>query len=37
MHPAPFSVMKYLAAWFIGVPFSLIALWFMANQVGCGF
>jgi len=28
--------MKYLAAWFIGVPFSLVALWFMANQVGCG-
>lgn len=28
--------MKYGIAWLLGVPFSIIALWFMANQVGCG-
>lgn len=28
--------MKYGVAWLLGVPFSLIALWFAANQVGCG-
>jgi hypothetical protein len=29
--------MKYGVAWLLGVPFSIIALWFAANQVGCGF
>ena len=29
--------MKYLFAWLVGVPTSLIVLWFVANQVGCGF
>ncbi len=29
--------MKYGVAWLLGVPGSLIALWFVANQVGCGF
>ena len=29
--------MKYGAAWLLGVPVSLIALWFVANQMGCGF
>jgi hypothetical protein len=29
--------MKYGIAWLLGVPFSLVVLWFMANQVGCGF
>ena len=29
--------MKYGVAWLLGVPFSLIVLWFAANQVGCGF
>jgi len=29
--------MKYGIAWMLGVPFSLIVLWFAANQVGCGF
>ena len=29
--------MKYGVAWFLGVPVSLIALWFVANQMGCGF
>ncbi len=29
--------MKYGVAWMLGVPFSLIVLWFAANQVGCGF
>lgn len=28
--------MKYGIAWLLGVPFSLIVLWFLANQVGCG-
>jgi hypothetical protein len=28
--------MKYGVAWLLGVPFSLIVLWFAANQVGCG-
>lgn len=28
--------MKYGVAWLLGVPFSLIAVWFLANQVGCG-
>lgn len=28
--------MKYGVAWLLGVPFSLVALWFVANQVGCG-
>jgi len=26
---------KYGVAWLLGVPFSLIALWFLANQAGC--
>ncbi len=29
--------MKYGVAWLLGVPLSLIVLWFAANQVGCGF
>jgi hypothetical protein len=29
--------MKYGVAWLLGVPFSVIALWFVANQMGCGF
>jgi hypothetical protein len=28
--------MKYGVAWLLGVPTSLIALWFVANQMGCG-
>jgi hypothetical protein len=28
--------MKYGVAWLLGVPFSLIVLWFIANQMGCG-
>ncbi len=28
--------MKYGVAWLLGVPFSLVALWFVLNQVGCG-
>jgi hypothetical protein len=27
--------MKYMVAWFLGVPAGLIVLWFMINQVGC--
>ena len=29
--------MKYGIAWLLGVPGSLILLWFLANQAGCGF
>jgi hypothetical protein len=29
--------MKYGIAWLLGVPFSIVALWFVANQMGCGF
>lgn len=28
--------MKYGVAWLLGVPFSIVALWFVANQAGCG-
>ena len=28
--------MKYGVAWLLGVPISVIALWFFANQLGCG-
>jgi hypothetical protein len=28
--------MKYGIAWLLGVPVSLVALWFVANQMGCG-
>jgi len=27
--------MKYIVAWFLGVPAGLIVLWFAINQVGC--
>ena len=29
-------VMRYIAAWILGVPVSLIALWFVVSHVGCG-
>ena len=29
--------MKYGVAWLLGVPVSLIGLWFIVNQMGCGF
>ena len=29
--------MKYGVAWMLGVPGSLVSLWFIANQMGCGF
>ncbi len=28
--------MKYGLAWLVGVPGSIVVLWFVANQVGCG-
>lgn len=28
--------MKYGVAYILGVPFSVIVLWFFANQLGCG-
>jgi hypothetical protein len=27
---------KYGLGWLIGIPLPLIALWFLANQAGCG-
>jgi hypothetical protein len=30
------ETMKYGVAWLLGVPVSIIALWFVANQMGCG-
>jgi hypothetical protein len=29
--------MKYGVAWLLGVPVSIIGLWFIVNQMGCGF
>ena len=29
--------MKYGVAWLLGVPTSLVALWFVANQMGWAF
>jgi hypothetical protein len=34
--PPKERVMKYGVAWLLGVPVSIIALWFVANQMGCG-
>jgi len=28
--------MKYGVAWLLGVPVSIIALWFVAGLMGCG-
>ena len=28
--------MKYGLGWLIGIPIPIIALWFLANQAGCG-
>lgn len=28
--------MRYMAAWLLGVPFGIVVLWFLANQIGCG-
>lgn len=28
--------MKYGVAWLLGVPVSVIALWFVVSQMGCG-
>jgi len=30
------AFMKYGIAWLLGLPFSIIILWFLANQAGCG-
>jgi len=27
---------KYGVGWLIGIPLPIIALWFIANQAGCG-
>lgn len=28
--------MRYFVAWLLGVPFSLIVLWWLASHAGCG-
>lgn len=28
--------MKYMVGWLLGIPASIILLWFVANQMGCG-
>jgi hypothetical protein len=28
--------MRYLLAWIVGVPFSLIVLWFIVGHMACG-
>ena len=28
--------MKYLLGWLLGLPLGIVALWFIANQAGCG-
>jgi hypothetical protein len=28
--------MRYIAAWLLGVPFSVIALWYLVAHAGCG-
>jgi len=28
--------MRYIAAWLLGVPLSLIVLWYLVGQVACG-
>jgi hypothetical protein len=30
------DAMKYGLAWLLGVPFFLVFLWVLMNQVGCG-
>jgi hypothetical protein len=32
---AGLHIMRYIAAWLLGVPLGIIVLWFLANQVGC--
>jgi hypothetical protein len=29
------AAMKYFVAWLLGVPLSVIAAWFVINQIGC--
>jgi len=28
--------MRYIAAWILGVPFSLIVLWYIVGHAACG-
>jgi hypothetical protein len=30
------GVMRFVGAWLLGVPFSLIVLWYLISQVACG-
>lgn len=30
------GVVKYGLAWLVGIPIPLIAIWFIASQMGCG-
>jgi hypothetical protein len=36
-HRARRGIVKYGLGWLIGIPLPIIALWFIANQAGCGF
>jgi hypothetical protein len=29
-------VMRYIVAWLLGVPFSVIVLWYIVGHVACG-
>jgi hypothetical protein len=35
-HRARRDTVKYGLGWLIGIPLPIIALWFIANQAGCG-
>ena len=30
------AVMRYIVAWMLGVPFSVIALWYVVGHAACG-
>ena len=32
----PEVIMRYVAAWMLGVPFSVIALWYVVGHAACG-
>jgi hypothetical protein len=36
-YPFQEADVKYGLGWLIGIPIPIIALWFLANQAGCGF
>jgi len=32
----PEVIMRYIVAWMLGVPFSVIALWYVVGHAACG-